>query len=213
MANNIPNFTPTDDIFNIFNGLIKQYLLNNLFTVELMEIAGINQDNTINIKSILTNLDTSNNPIKNDAIINNINILTIKGGQSSISFNCDIGDIGLYLSLKKDYSKYFKDKTNTITNNILFNISNGVFIPLQLNNISNSLIIKNGQGTIEINNDTINITCTNANINASNINLGGEGGQAVARVGDSIEVNITSGSSAGTWSGTIKAGSSVVKSV
>ena len=34
----------------------------------------------------------------------------------------------------------------------------------------------------------------------------GTGGKAIARVGDSVEVNVTGGSSAGTWSGTITSG-------
>lgn len=46
-----------------------------------------------------------------------------------------------------------------------------------------------------------------ANIKSNEINLG-EGGQPIARLGDSVQVIITSGDSAGTWNGTITGGSS-----
>lgn len=44
------------------------------------------------------------------------------------------------------------------------------------------------------------------------VDLGGDGGQPVARVGDKVQVIITSGSSAGTWEGTITSGSDNTKS-
>lgn len=48
-------------------------------------------------------------------------------------------------------------------------------------------------------------------INGESVSLAG-GGPAVARAGDSVSVNVLSGSSAGTWSGTITSGSSKVVS-
>ena len=104
---------------------------------------------------------------KQDLINETNKIYTTQGSKTSISFNCQVGDIGLYLSLKKDYSKYFSNQETTINNNILFSFSNGVFIPLQLNNITNALIIKNGNGTIEIADTTINVNATNVNITAT----------------------------------------------
>jgi phage gp45-like len=49
---------------------------------------------------------------------------------------------------------------------------------------------------------------------AGNVYLGSSSGagQGVARVGDTVQVNITSGSSAGVWSGTIVSGSTTSKS-
>lgn len=88
------------------------------------------------------------------------------------------------------------------------------------------MILRNNQtqidlqdGQINITGDTLVINCktaevnaeTSATVNSPAVNLGGEGGQGVARLGDAVEVNVTSGSSAGTWSGTITAASSIVK--
>ena len=74
-------------------------------------------------------------------------------------------------------------------------------------------------GRINITGDALVINCktaevnaeTSATVNSPAVNLGGEGGLGVARLGDAVEVNVTSGSSAGTWSGTITAASSIVK--
>lgn len=45
------------------------------------------------------------------------------------------------------------------------------------------------------------------------VDLGGDGGQGVARIGDKVQVTITSGSSAGTWEGEITSGSSNTKTI
>lgn len=50
-----------------------------------------------------------------------------------------------------------------------------------------------------------NVTASNVNVDASQTNLG-TGGPAIARVGDSIQVTIPGGSSAGTYNGTITSG-------
>lgn len=196
MNNNIPNYNPNSTLFSNIEYIINKYLLNNVFTADLMEIASINETNTINIKSILQNVDTAGNIIENNTTINNVNVLMIKGGQTSISFNCQVGDIGLYLSLKKDYSKYFSNQETTINNNILFSFSNGVFIPLQLNNITNTLIIKNGSGTIEIADTTINVNATNVNITATTAITGDttiNGNSTIAGITNSASYTTTGG--------------------
>lgn len=58
----------------------------------------------------------------------------------------------------------------------------------------------------EVNCSVANITApSSVNIDSPSTNLG-VGGNPIARVGDSVEVTITSGSSSGTWSGTITSG-------
>lgn len=51
----------------------------------------------------------------------------------------------------------------------------------------------------------VNVTATNVNIDASVTNLG-TGGLPIARAGDPVSVIVSSGSSAGTWAGTITSG-------
>lgn len=215
MSSNLLSFTPSDftSLFSILNKTLKSYLINNIFTCELMKVDSVNTDKTVNLKTILQNVDTQGNIIENTEILNNINVLMIKGGNTSISFNNVAGDIGLYLCFKKDFGKYFSNNNTKITNDNIFSFANGVFLPLQLNNITDSLIIKNGGGSIEINDTNITIKGGNITIEGSSVNLGGSGGQGVARIGDSVQVNVTSGSSAGVWTGTITAGSTITTSL
>lgn len=70
-------------------------------------------------------------------------------------------------------------------------------------------VITKGDTRIEIADDAVTITTNVATVNADTINLGGEGGARVARVGDHVYVN--EGSSTGLWP--IVEGSSVVHAV
>lgn len=174
MSNNIPNINPAtyNDLYSMFNEIIRSYLTNNLFTTELMEVVKVNDDNTINIKSILKKKNTQDKIIENDKIIYNIKVLMIQGEKTSITFTTKAGDVGLYLSLKNNYSNYFVDSSNIeTTNNILFTLANGVFIPLTINKITNTLIIKNGNSKIELDNGIINIDNETTNIKNDTINI------------------------------------------
>lgn len=73
--------------------------------------------------------------------------------------------------------------------------------------------LKNKKFTLAVDeNGNLSMTAANISIKAKEIAIDspktiiGTGGQPIARVGDSVEVNVTSGSSAGTWSGTITSG-------
>lgn len=68
------------------------------------------------------------------------------------------------------------------------------------------LFFRNKESSVKILPELISII-------AQAINLGGEGGSGVARLGDEVTVEVTSGSSAGTWKGTITSASEVVKAV
>ena len=58
---------------------------------------------------------------------------------------------------------------------------------------------------IEVGTGNVNLTANNVNIDAVKTNLG-VGGPDIARVGDTVETVIATGSSAGTWTGTIVTG-------
>ena len=64
---------------------------------------------------------------------------------------------------------------------------------------TNTRIIPRNDGTLDIYSESA------VNVHAPETNLG-DGGEPIARVGDSVEVVITSGSSSGTWAGTITSG-------
>jgi len=63
--------------------------------------------------------------------------------------------------------------------------------------------VVNGTGDVNINTTTANVTASDSvNIDAPLTNIGVDGNK-IARLGDAVEVTVTSGSSAGTYSGTI----------
>ena len=63
MSNNIFSTLPGEQtsLYSILNTFIKDYLTNNVFTNELMIVKEVNADNTVNLQSILKNLDTQGN--------------------------------------------------------------------------------------------------------------------------------------------------------
>ena len=86
----------------------------------------------------------------------------------------------------------------------------GIIINTDGNIIANAEKIQANASDIEANaENNVVITANRAMINSSRIILGG-GTEGVARYGDEIQVKITSGSSAGTWTGTITGGSDKV---
>lgn len=98
-----------------------------------------------------------------------------------------------------------EDNLSTIVTNDFNRIKN--LVPGETviyNTVTKSHIIFKQDGSIEINAPVINI---NGDLNVSGkTNLGADT-PAIARVGDTVQTIITSGSSAGTWDGTIITGS------
>lgn len=209
---------------NSMNSFIKHYLLNNLYTIELMKVVKINDNNTVNLETILQNVFTNGEISETKSTLYNINVMMLKGGDISLSFQVAVGDIGLYLSFKKDFSNYLNNIDNTTLNKDIFKYTNGVFLPFALNNTlqdnikiqkgeyifinlsQETLTIKNKNSLIEVKDNNIAITGETVNIignviingdltNTGNVSLSG-GGEAVARVGDSVANGvIVSGSS------------------
>ena len=109
----------------------------------------------------------------------------------------------LYKNNASNSDQNIKSITYQDGSKISFNVSSGT---LDLDLKGDVAIKVVGNANIEGNN--INITASSNIILDGNVDLGGSGGQGVARIGDKVE--ITGGSSAGQWP--IISGSSKVKS-
>ena len=109
----------------------------------------------------------------------------------------------LYKNNASDSDQNIKSITYQDGSKISFNVSSGT---LDLD-LKGDVAIK-VVGNANIEGDNINITGSSNITLDGNVNLGGSGGQGVARIGDKVE--ITGGSSAGQWP--IISGSSKVKS-
>ena len=109
----------------------------------------------------------------------------------------------LYKNNASNSDQNIKSITYQDGSKISFNVSSGTF-DLDL---KGDVIIK-VVGNANIEGDNINITASSNITLDGNVDLGGSGGQPIARIGDKVE--ITGGSSAGQWP--IISGSSKVKS-
>lgn len=178
--------------------------------------------------------------ITDNDLITNIKVLYFVGGGCEISFEAGVGDFGLLIACKADITTYTQTHTASMAPSTRkFSLSNGMFLPLDFFDTSktqitisrqagNSSIVLN-DGGITINTDeNIVANAKVASINAQraveingnfatmiNSNVIGfnasDDSKGVAREGDTVEVYITSGSSAGTWQGKITGGSGTVK--
>lgn len=197
------NIYQNQSVIGSLNNVIHNYLLQNLFTIELMEVSAINDNNTVELETIVYNVFTNGEKSETKNTLHNINVMMLKGGDISLSFQVAVGDIGLYLSFKKDFSNYLNNIDNTTLNKDIFKYTNGVFLPFALNNTlqdnikiqkgedifinlsQETLTIKNKNSLIEVKDNNIAITGETVNITGNvviNGNLIGSGTLAMGGI-------------------------------
>lgn len=209
-----------------FMTLMERYLRSYVNTIQPVEITALNDDGTVNVKPLLQN-KTTGGKVLQPAEIYNIPVLSLKGNNCSLIFDVAVGNQGLLMAGQYDITEYKKNKTlSGKPTNRTYSYSDGFYLPMTLtdkqeNKITitygnSSITLKddevdvvNGGSSVIVKDAQIDITTTTANIKADIVKLA-DGENGVARVGDKVEVQITSGSSAGTWEGAIKEGSEKV---
>lgn len=159
-------------------------------------------------------------------------VVLLHGGGGIITVPVKTGDTVMVMFSERSIAEWLGSDGSAPTTPLdkrRFSLSDAIAIPglfttkngltpnpddVQIRFGTTSISLRNNNGNIDINTESnVNITAggnaevtaTNVNVHASETNLG-DGGQQIARVGDSVEVSITSGSSSGTWSGTITSG-------
>jgi hypothetical protein len=208
----IPSYTPAqlDGLFEIFSLFVRQYLGSWVAMLQPVEIVSIGENNRfVNVLPLIQQFDTNGNLIQITGAdtIYNIPIMHPFGTNGEISFNPAVGDKGLLIAGNFDVSNYKKTQdTSPIGSSRSFNWADGFFLPISFRDMPEGLFFRNKESSVKILPELISII-------AQAINLGGEGGSGVARLGDEVTVEVTSGSSAGTWKGTITSASEVVKAV
>lgn len=193
-----------------FMNLMERYLRSYVNTVQPVEITAINGDGTINVKPLLQN-KTTNGDVLQPVEIYNIPVLTLKGNNCSLVFDVAVGNQGLLIAGQYDITDYKKTKAvSGKPTNRTYSYSDGFYLPMTLTDKQdNKITINYGNSSITLRDSQVDISTTTANINADTVNLAG-GGSGVARIGDKVSVQVMSGSSAGTWEGTITEGSAKV---
>lgn len=184
--------------------IIRTQIESRVNTIDIVKVINVNGDNTIDVIPIIKGIDNEKNPI-DEVPIYGVPYIKWQFGSNAIKAKPVVGDIGLFLICKKDTSSI---SAGVVSNNSKFNTGNGIYLgglngfnsePTQFIEFKDNEITITGTGTI-------NINATTANVNATMINLGGEGGKPVARQGD----NVVAGT---TVIGQIQAGSSKVMAV
>lgn len=223
---NAPNFNPgaLTDFYTAVQQAISDYLMNYVATCIPVEVVAVNKENNqfVTVKPVLQSMEMNGQilPITEQNYYTNIPMMTMFGNSCEISFNVSPGDKGLLIACKFDIGNYKQTQTTaTKPSRRRFSFSDGFFLPLNFQQKSEGVIVRNGETvlnllpeSITMTTKTVEVNADTATVNAQAVQLGGAGGEAIARVGDSVEVNVTSGSSAGTWSGTITSGSGVTTS-
>ena len=247
---NVPNNNPSreGDFFSAFRQIVRAYLSDNVCTADIVQVAKVSDDGTLDLLPVLERVTTTGETLKNteDDLICGVKPFYFVGGGCEISIPVSVGDFGILLSCKFDIAGFIeKHASADVASQRQFDRSNGVFIPFDFfaekktdltikrttENGTDSVVFDDSGITIthsgsqtatiilsdsgvSIQTDAdisltatgkVNVDANEATITASAVNLGGSGGQPVARVGDTVTVNGVSG--------TITAGSSTVKAV
>ncbi len=167
----------------------------------------------------LINRRYADDRIEEYPVINNVPVIFPRSGGASLTFPVESGDTVLLVFSDRSIESWAENGGQVNQDdNRMHNINDAVaipgLIPFSLGSIaennedvllsySDSQVKLKPGGIVEIN------TAAKVVINSPDINLGGEGGARVARIGD--RVNVSGGSSAGLWP--IVEGSEIVKAV
>lgn len=213
MAQKIENILPNinmgafENDYNAFIQMIETYLGLYVMTC-IPVIVEKFKNGIVSLKPVLrrTNSTGEEIDITDNDIIYNVPMLKIMANGWKFNFNAKKGDFGLLICSKYDITNYKKEHTESVVGSRrMFNISDGFFLPMDWSGDNQEgFVISKGttelkleENKVTIAGDTVNINATTANIEAISVNLGTAGGQGVARIGDSVDLEtglITSGS-------------------
>lgn len=209
----VPNYTPVQLVSGLrgreFN--LQSYLNMFVSTCIPVEIVAV-KDELVDVKPLLQAVTTSDQVLDVRTVYYNIPVLRFKGADIEISFSLSAGDIGFLIACKYDISEFKRKHAQAkVPTSRSFSFSDGVFLPVDFYNPSaDGIVIRNKdtvlnilEDSVKINTKSVNVVAETATIQANSVNLGGESGQGVARIGDTVDLH----------SGIITSGSSVVKAL
>lgn len=177
-------------------------------------VVQVNQDGSVNVVAIRND--------KIDDCVITIPVIRPETQRAYIYLGIKAGDRGVVKFMDKSIEEYRLTGSEAYNNDDRsHSLSDGIFqlgflpdnekfvypegeIIIGLKNNTFTLNVDDN-GNLTINTQKIKLKATEINIDSPKTTIG-TGGKAIARVGDSVEVNVTSGSSAGTWQGTITSG-------
>lgn len=213
VKNKIPNMGlgALDNDYSALLTIIQSFLSLYVMTCQPVKVVS-SKDGFVNLQPVLRKTTTTgeNIPITDNDIIYNVPLLKFSANGWKINFTAKAGDLGLLICSKYDISNYKKiHNESQVGSSRVFSLSDGFYLPLDWNisdeegfviSKDNTVLTLKTSG-VKIQGGTVDIEALTANVNASSVNLGGNGGSGVARIGDSVDLS----------TGKIITGSSIVK--
>lgn len=186
------------DGFNSQSFVIES-LMKQINTIDLVKVVAINDNGLLNVQPIVANVNNAGEPLT-CPVIYNVRYVRWQAGVNSVIMTPQVGDIGLFCICHKDISNA---ENGVVATYRKWNYADGIYLGgiNGLNQAPTTSIEINTNITITGTNVTVN--ATKASVIASEVNLGGEGGQGVARIGDSVDLSTAK----------IIGGSTVVKAI
>ena len=225
---------PNTDIndFNRQSFLIRQKILTLVESAFVALVQNVDEAaHTVDVLPLVKGVDGDGNAI-DTATIYNIPFFILQGGQCAVLVTPAIGDIGIVAVCRDDSSAALLNKSASVPpSNKKFNKSNGIYLSsvASTTSVAQHFIRVSPEGIAIQTTSKASVQCADADVTASgsieitssgsatvtaatvnvngDVNLGAEGGQPVARVGDAVQVDPI------THLGTITSGAAKVKAV
>lgn len=221
---------------NALKYLVRHQILDSVNTILVVKVIAVNGDR-IDVRTVLKDL-ADNGQLIDTYEIPDVPYIRWQYGLNAIKASPKVGDVGLLLISQQDISGLNKLLGGVCQTVGYYNVGNGIYIgglpemndpATQSIEFSDNDITITGTGTVNLNtktdvtinstegNVTINATggnvtinTTTATVNATTINLGGDSGVGVAKIGSKVTSN---GLPDGPTVGFIAEGSTITKTL
>ncbi len=203
MSEELQMGTTPSDLVDEYNSLI--YIINSeikkINTADLVRVIAVNEG-TIDVQPLLGSI-RADGSMNETSPIYGVRYIQWQFGLNKIKAVPVIGDVGLLIACKRDISNVENGNVGSFRQ---FSLADGIYIggieglnqpAIQSIEFSENNLKIIGTGTITVEAPNVNVNAsTSAVVTSPSVELGGIGGAAIARVGDSV-VNgvITTGSS------------------
>ena len=176
-------------------------LINSIVTMTLVKVVAVHVTGltlgTVDVQPLVSQVDGAGNPVPH-GVIYGLPYVRMQAGPWAIIIDPQAGDVGLCGFCMRDISKVKATGAVALPGSMrTYDWADGVYIGMCLSSVAPTRYIQfTSTGINIVSPDTVTITANKVDLISNNVNLGAEGGAAVARVGDTVSGGvITSGSS------------------
>lgn len=196
--------TKFNELWFVLQTMMARNATTTLVQVKACSNAGgVSPVGTVDVQPLVHQLDGSGN-IMPHGIVYGLPYLRLQGGSSAVIMDPKPGDIGIAVFASSDISKVKSTKAAAAPGSFRrFDMADGLYLGGVLNGTPTRYVRFTDSGIEIVDPSEITLTAPTINLNAStkvmvtspDVELGGTGGPAVARVGDTVSGGvITSGS-------------------